>query len=309
MPSVEKSQKKQAYFDKVGQLAESYPRVLVVLADHVGSKQMSEIRRSLRGKAILVMGKNTMMRTALKQSLSKTPQLDKLIPLVKLNVGFVFCLDDPTLVRSIIMENRVPAAARQGVIAPRDVSIPAGPTGMDPSQTSFFQALGISTKIAKGQIEIQSDVHVIKTGDKVTASQSVLLQKLDIRPFTYGLQVMDVYDDGSVYSSSILDITDEDTISKLTAAVRNVAALSRELGIPTQASVPHCLVESFKHCAALCLDSDFKFKELEKMLSAPSAGVAAAPVAAKAAAAPAKKEAPAPEPEEEDDDMGMSLFD
>jgi len=309
MPSVEKSQKKQAYFDKVGQLAESYPRVLVVLADHVGSKQMSEIRRSLRGKAILVKGKNTMMRTALKQSLSKTPQLDKLIPLVKLNVGFVFCLDDPTLVRSIIMENRVPAAARQGVIAPRDVSIPAGPTGMDPSQTSFFQALGISTKIAKGQIEIQSDVHVIKTGDKVTASQSVLLQKLDIRPFTYGLQVMDVYDDGSVYSSSILDITDEDTISKLTAAVRNVAALSRELGIPTQASVPHCLVESFKHCAALCLDSDFKFKELEKMLSAPSAGVAAAPVAAKAAAAPAKKEAPAPEPEEEDDDMGMSLFD
>jgi len=308
MPSVEKSQKKQAYFDKVAQLAESYPRVLVVLADHVGSKQMSEIRRSLRGKAILVMGKNTMMRTALKQSLSKTPLLDKLIPLVKLNVGFVFCLDDPTLVRSIIMENRVPAAARQGVIAPRDVSIPAGPTGMDPSQTSFFQALGISTKIAKGQIEIQSDVHVIKTGDKVTASQSVLLQKLDIRPFTYGLQVMDVYDDGSVYSSSILDITDEDTISKLTAAVRNVAALSRELGIPTQASVPHCLVESFKHCAALCLDSDFKFKELEKMLSAPAAGVAAAPVAAKAAAAPAKKEAPPPEPEE-DDDMGMSLFD
>jgi len=308
MPSVEKSQKKQAYFDKVAQLAESYPRVLVVLADHVGSKQMSEIRRSLRGKAILVMGKNTMMRTALKQSLSKTPQLDKLIPLVKLNVGFVFCLDDPTLVRSIIMENRVPAAARQGVIAPRDVSIPAGPTGMDPSQTSFFQALGISTKIAKGQIEIQSDVHVIKTGDKVTASQSVLLQKLDIRPFTYGLQVMDVYDDGSVYSSSILDITDEDTISKLTAAVRNVAALSRELGIPTQASVPHCLVESFKHCAALCLDSDFKFKELEKMLSAPAAGVAAAPVPAKAAAAPAKKEAPPPEPEE-DDDMGMSLFD
>jgi len=228
--------------------------------------------------------------------------------LVKLNVGFVFCLDDPTLVRSIIMENRVPAAARQGVIAPKDVSIPAGPTGMDPSQTSFFQALGISTKIAKGQIEIQNDVHVIKTGDKVTASQSVLLQKLDIRPFTYGLQVMDVYDDGSVYSSSILDITDEDTISKFTAAVRNVAALSRELGIPTQASVPHCLVESFKHCAALCLDSDFKFKELEKILSAPAAG-AAAPVAVKAAAAPAKKEAPPPEPEEEDDDMGMSLFD
>jgi len=308
MPSAEKFQKKQLYFEKVAQLVEAHPRVLVVLADHVGSKQMSEVRRSLRGKGIIVMGKNTMMRTALKLNLSKTPQLDALIPLVKLNVGFVFCLEDPTLVRSIIMENRVPAAARQGVIAPKDVRIPAGPTGMDPSQTSFFQALGISTKIAKGQIEIQNEVHVIKTGDKVTASQSVLLQKLDIRPFTYGLQVMDVYDDGSVYSASVLDMTDAETISKLQSAARHVAALSRELGIPTQASVPHCILEAFKHCAALCLDSDFKFKEMDKMLSA-SAPAAAVPAAAAKAQA-AKKEAPPPEKEEEEDeDLGMSLFD
>jgi len=308
MPSKEKSPKKQAYFDKLAELVETYPRVLIVLADHVGSRQMSEIRRSLRDKAILLMGKNTMMRTALRQNVSKTPQLDKLIPLVKLNIGFVFCIDDQSEVRKVILQNRVPAPARQGVIAPKDVIIPAGPTGMDPTQTSFFQALGIPTKIVTSQIQIQNDVHIIKEGDKVTASQSVLLQKLSIRPFTYGLQVKEIYDDGSVYSVSVLDVTDQDTIGKLMAAVRNVAALSRQLGLPTQASVPHAISEAFKNCAALVINSAYKFKEMDNLTAA--APAAAAVSAAPAAAAPAASAKAAPEPEvEEDDDMGMGLFD
>lgn len=87
---------------------------------------------------------------------------------------------------------QVGAPARVGLVAPNDVSVPAGSTGMDPSQTSFFQALGIATKINKGTIEIVSDVHLIKTGDKVGASQATLLSKLGIKPFKYGLQFLKV---------------------------------------------------------------------------------------------------------------------
>ena len=70
--------------------------------------------------------------------------------------------------------------------------VPAGSTGMDPSQTSFFQALGIATKINKGTIEIVADVHLIKAGEKVGASQATLLAKLGVRPFKYGLQLLKV---------------------------------------------------------------------------------------------------------------------
>jgi len=210
----------------------------------------------------------------------------------------------------MILENRVPAPARQGVLAPNGVTIPAGATGMDPTQTAFFQALGIPTKIAKGQIEIQNEVHVIKQGDKVTASQAVLLQKLNIRPFSYGLQVKDIYDDGSVYNASVLDVTDEDIVAKLSAAIRNVAAVSREVGIPTQASVPHIMSEAFKFCVALVMDSGFKFKQMEAALAATAAPAAPAAAAAPAAKAPAAKaaEKPAPEAEEEDDFLGMDMF-
>lgn len=191
-----KSEKRKTYFSRLFALLEKYPRLLVVEADHVGSKQMADIRLALRGKAVVLMGKNTMIRTALKQKMSEMPQLEKLLPLVRLNIGFVFCISDPAEVRSIIQAHKVPAPARQGVFAPVDVFIPAGPTGMDPGSTSFFQALGIATKIVKGQIEIQNEVHLIKEGEKVSASAATLLQKLGIKPFEYGLAIQHVYDDG-----------------------------------------------------------------------------------------------------------------
>jgi len=162
MPNAEKLQKKAAYFERIISLIQAYPRLLIVNADNVGSRQMSQIRFALRGKGVVLMGKNTMIRTALRQNVNEIQQLEKLIPFVKLNIGFVFCIADPSEVREIILKNKVPAPARQGVLAPVDVIIPAGPTGMDLSCVSFFQALGITTKCVKAQVEIQNEVHLIK---------------------------------------------------------------------------------------------------------------------------------------------------
>lgn len=72
-------------------------------------------------------------------------------------------------VRDKIDTYRVGAPARAGVVAPVSVSVSAGPTGMDPSQTSFFQTLNIATKINKGSIEILNDMVVVTEGDRVRA--------------------------------------------------------------------------------------------------------------------------------------------
>ena len=69
-----------------------------------------------------------------------------------------------------IGEHRMGAPAKAGVIAPLSVTIPAGPTGMDPSQTSFFQTLNIATKINKGSVEILNPVTVVTKGEKVSRS-------------------------------------------------------------------------------------------------------------------------------------------
>lgn len=307
---------KANYFVKLVQLLDEYPKCFIVGVDNVGSKQMQQIRSSLRSHATVLMGKNTMIRKAIRGHLENNPALERLLPHIKQNVGFVFTREDLVEVRDKILANKVQAPARAGALAPLDVKIPPQNTGLGPEKTSFFQALSIPTKISKGTIEILNEIHLIKKDEKVGASEATLLNMLNISPFTYGLVIRQVYDSGTIFDPLILDITPEDLRAKFMAGVRNVAAVSLAIGYPTQASAPHSLVNGLKNLIAVACETDITFKEAEKAkeyLKDPSkfaaAAVAAAPAAAAAGKADAKKEEKKEESEEEDDDMGFGLFD
>jgi len=312
MVREDRSTWKANYFSKIEQLLETYPKCFLVSADNVGSKQMQQIRIAIRGKGEVLMGKNTMMRKAIRGVISKIPALEKILPHIVGNVGFVFTNEDLSEVREILLSNKKEAPAKAGAIAPLDVFVPAGNTGQGPEKTSFFQALAIPTKITKGMIEILSDIHLVHKDEKVGASEASLLQMLNIRPFHYGLVVKTVYDNGSVFDPSILDIKDEDLIVKFCAGVSNIAAVSLAIGYPTAASVPHSMINGFKNIAAVCLEADIDIPQIatiKEYLADPSKFAAAA-----AAAAPVEQETKQEEKKEEseeesDDDMGFGLFD
>jgi len=312
MVREDKSTWKANYFTKLAELLEEYPKCFIVGADNVGSKQMQEIRIALRGKAVVLMGKNTMMRKVIRGQLEKNPDLEKLLPHIKMNVGFVFTKEELTVVRDMLLANKKAAPAKAGALAPVDVTIPAQNTGMGPEKTSFFQALQIPTKITKGTIEIIQDVPIITTGDKVGASEATLLNMLKIFPFSYGLIIQKVYEQGSIFSPEILDITDDDIKDRFMAGVANVAAVCLQIGYPTIASAPHSIANGMKNLLAVAAVTEITFKEAEKLkeyLADPSKfAVAAAPAAAAAAAPAAAAKVEEPE-EEEDDDMGFGLFD
>merc|ERR1711878_212428 len=316
MVREDKSTWKANYFTKIIQLLDEYPKCFLVDADNVGSKQMQQNRISLRGHAIVLMGKNTWVRKAIRGHLQTNPDLECLLPHIRGNVGFVFTKEDLVSVRDLLLSNKVKAPARAGAIAPLDVEIPAQNTGMGPEKTSFFQALNIPTKITKGTIEIMNPVELIKTGDKVGMSESTLLTMLGIMPFSYGLVVKKVYDSGSIFDPTILDITDDDLKESIMAAIKNVAALSLAIGYPTLASVPHSIVNGMKNLLAIAAATEITFKEAEMMkeyLADPSkfasAVAAAAPAAGAGGAAPAEEAKKEESAEESDDDMGFGLFD
>merc|ERR1719321_2258255 len=235
---------------------------------------------------------------------------------MKGNLGFIFAtnceLDD---IREVLDKFVLESAAKAGQESMVDCEIPSGPTGMDPSQTSFFQTLNIATKIVKGQIELVSQFQILKVGEKVSASASVLLGKLGIKPFNYKMEVEMVFQNGGVFSAAVLDISDSVLIGKFLNGVNNMAAFSREIGIPTAAGLPHAFGNAFKNVASLIADVAFTFKEVEevkKFFENPDAYAAANPAPAAGGggggAAPAKKEEKKVEEEEEEEDADFDLF-
>lgn len=304
---------KELYFEKLKELLDKYPSIFIVNVDNVGSNQMHQIRVSLRGKAVVLMGKNTMVRRVLRTILADNPQYERILPHVKGNIGFVFTDKDLKEIRDLIVANKVAAPARAGAFAPKDVTVPAGNTGMEPGKTSFFQALGIPTKIARGTIEIVADVKVVVAGTRVGPSEATLLNMLNISPFTYGMTVVQIYDNNNVFSPDVLDISEDELVDRFLTGIKTIAAISLALNYPTIVSVTHSLVNAYKNLIAIALATDYSFDGADKIkeyLANPEAfAVAAAPAAAEAAPAAAAEEKEAEKEEESDDDMGFGLFD
>merc|ERR1719487_2792319 len=241
------------------------------------------------------------------------PEWEAIVPYMVGNIGFVFTTGDLSEVEEIIKKHVKPAAAKAGVIAPTSCMIPKGPTGLDPAQTSFFQALNIATKINKGAIEIINDTTVIKEGTKVGSSEAALLAKLNVKPFEYGLVVHYIYE-GGVFDPSVLKITDKVLMDKWMAGVGNVAALSIGADFLTEASVPILIASAFKNVVATALEADFiEFEQVQQVkdfLDNPDAFLASVPAvggggdAGGAAAPMAEAKAPEPEPEPEEEEEG-----
>merc|ERR1719416_37403 len=267
-----------------------------------------------------------MIRTALRQQIEKlgddphTEDLTNLLKAINGNMGFIFVQTDDGMeaARKTLETEVVPAAAKAGVIAPRDVFIPMGPSGLEPSQTSFFQALNIPTKIVKGAIEITADFKICTKGEKVVLSATALLTKLNIRPFEYGMKIRAVFQEGAVFDAAVLDITDDVLMGKFMNGVSHVAALGREIGIPTEAGLPHMMCNAFKNIVGCIADTDFDFEEVKEIkailsdpdkLAAMKAAASAGPAAGAASGnAPAAAAAAAAPVEEEEEDMDFDLF-
>jgi large subunit ribosomal protein LP0 len=314
------SQKKIDYAKQLNELLDTYDKIMIVGCDNVRSRQMQNIRIALRGKAILLMGKNTLIKRIMTDRSAKSGNdrdkqiVAKLVTdeLLVGNVGLIFTNGDLAKIKDVVEKERVQAPAKAGAMAPVDVIVPAGNTGLEPTKTSFFQALSIATKITKGTVEIIKDEQVVTAGHKVGSSEATLLQMLGINPFYYGLVILYVWDQGSVYSAEVLNLTEQDKIDRFQQGIANVAAISLALGWTTKASFPHVVINAFKDILSVSVGTDYEFDEFDgkalkqSVLRGPVAS--AAPAAAKggkaAAAAPAAKEE---EPEEED--MGFGLFD
>jgi len=264
MPKI--SERKKNYVSQFVTLTQTYKRIIIADASNVAASQLQLVRKLLRGKGIILMGKNSMMKKAISLHEKENPKLIILKELLKGNIGLIFTNDNNLKeLRDLINSKTRDAPAKAGQVSPGNVVIPAQNTGMEPTKTSFFQALNIQTKISKGTVEIVNDFKILSVGQKVGNSEAALLQLLKINPFQYGLVCKRIYDDGVVYSPDVLDTSADDMFSILQEGLANVSGLSMELNIPIQATMSSFIGEAFKNLLSISIESNYNFTQSEKV--------------------------------------------
>lgn len=174
---------------------------------------------------------------------------------------------------------------------------------MEPGKTSFFQALGVPTKIARGTIEITTDLKLVEANTKVGASEATLLNMLNISPFTYGMKVAQVYDGGQTFSPSVLDVKEEQLLSALNSAIKTITTISLAANYPTLPSIVHSMINGYKKVLAVAVETDYSWEGIEELkdrIANPDAYASAAP-AGGATEAPADTKADEPEEKKKDE--------
>jgi len=284
MSEITKKQKKEIYAKNLVELMGKYNKILLVGIDNVGAFSIQKIRQTLRGRCTVLFGKNTLIRKTIRDYVEKcteagntdSARIEGLLPHIRGNVGLLFTNEDLNSIKSVVESFSQKAPAKVGSVAPNDVFVEAGPTGLEPTQTQFLQALNIGSKIVKGQIEIINRVHVIKVGEKVGNSEAALLDKLNIMPFEYRAEVKTVYDSGFCYPASLLLLGANDVLQQLSKGVQRLACVSLQIGFPTLASVPHLIANAYRNLISISIETEYEFegsKEVKAYLKDPSAFV------------------------------------
>lgn len=301
-----------------------FRQIIVVQLDNVSTNQIHKAREILResgNKGEMVIGKNTLIKKALKfktkepepsskdyedhKNWTQDTRLEALEPLMKNNVGLIFSEDSYIELKQKIEAETISMPARTGIIAPCDVVIPAGPTGIEVGKIDLFHKLNISCKTVKSAIEVVKEVKIISKGEKVGEGATQMCKLLSIIPFHYALQFQYVFMEGVVLDQSIIEMPLDSVVDKFKEFAGALTALSLGANIPNSLSVPHFVSNGFKQLLAIGSESGYSFKQLEDAQNASSNAVAG-PVAT--GTTEVKKETAAvveDEPEEEEEDMDL----
>ncbi len=249
--------------DEVGDLVatlEQYDSVGIVNIAGIPSRQLQDMRRNLHGTAELRVSRNTLMERALDEV---DEGLEDLGQYVGGQVGLICTNDNPFSLYQQLEASKTSAPINDGEVAPNDIVVPEGDTGMDPGQfVGELQAVGAEARIQEGSIQVMADSTVLEAGDAVDSQLANVLSELGIEPKEVGLDLQAVFADGVLFEPEELELDVDEYQADIEAAVAGARNLSINAVYPTAQTVGSLLGKGAGEAKSVGLQAAIEDEEL-----------------------------------------------
>jgi large subunit ribosomal protein L10 len=253
---------KKEIFDDLTDLLKKYSVIAVADLRKVRSSQIQEIRKKLRGKADLVVTKNTILRKASEKLAAEKQNIDKFSEQLTGSKVLIFTQMNPFELILFLNKNKVRVAAKGGDVASGDIMVPAGNTGMQPGPViSEFNEAKVQTRIEGGSIFIAKDTVVVRKGEVVSTKTASLLSKLGMKPMEAGLSLSYAYDNGSVLGPTDLAFDLDQMKADFSSAARLAFGVAVEANIMVPETAPIIIGKAYRQAVAVSVESGFFTKE------------------------------------------------
>jgi len=228
---------------------------LIGLVDMYGipAQQVQQIRRNLRGKAVIKMTRNTLITHAFNEIGGDLKNLTKYL---SGHSAIIFTNDTPFKLFKQLEKTKTKMAAKAGEKAPEDIVVPAGPTSFKPGPiVGELQQAGIPAAIEGGKVKIRETKTVVKKGAVINPKLAAALIKLDIKPMDVGLILQAAFHEGSLYEPSVLAVDETVILGQIALASRQATALSIEAAIPTKDSMSALLTKAVRDARGVAIEA------------------------------------------------------
>ncbi|HKM77324.1 MAG TPA: 50S ribosomal protein L10 [Candidatus Bathyarchaeia archaeon] len=258
--------KKEIYSDLV-ELLQKYPVVAVADLQKVRSSQIQEIRKKLRGKAELIVAKNTILRKASEMLATEKTNVDKFADSLTGSKVLIFSQMNPYELIIFLNKNKVRVPAKGGDIATSEIMVQAGNTGLQPGPViSEFNEAKVQTRIEGGSIFIAKDTIVASKGDVISTKTASLLSKLGMKPMEAGLSLAYAYDHGLVLLPNDLTFDLDQMKTEFSTAARLAFGVAIEANIMLQETAPQIISKAYRQAVAVSLEAGFLTKETTPLI-------------------------------------------
>ena len=235
---------------------------LIGLVDMYGipAQQVQQIRRNLRGKAVIKVTRNTLIKHAFEEMGGDVKGLSKYI---SGHSAMIFTNDNPFKLFKALEKTKTKMAAKAGETAPEDIIIEKGPTSFKPGPiVGELQQAGIPAAIEAGKVRIRETKTVAKKGTVISAKLATVLAKLDIKPMDVGLALQVAFYENEVYEPSVLAIDETVILGQLQLAGAQAFNLSVNAAIPTKETMAPILIKAVREARGLAIEASVYEKDV-----------------------------------------------
>ncbi|WP_158057271.1 50S ribosomal protein L10 [Halorussus halophilus] len=251
---------KREEVDDLVDLIDGYSSVGIVNVAGIPSRQLQTMRRNLHGSAELRISRNTLLSRALDEVDAGVEELNEY---VAGEVGLIGTNDNPFGLYKQLEESKSPAPIGAGEVAPNDIMIPEGDTGVDPGPfVGELQSIGAAARIMDGSIQVTEDSLVVEEGEEVSADVANVLAELGMEPKEVGLDLSGVYSDGVLFEADELAIDVEEYRADVEAAAARARNLSVNAVYPTAQTTPTLIQKAEGEAKSLGLSASVESPDL-----------------------------------------------
>lgn len=220
--------------EAIKELIKEYPIFGVIGIGGIPAKQLQKMRRDLKGKAVLKVARNTLIRRALDES-SEVKDMEEY---VDVQTALVFTEQNPFKLFKTLEKSKSPSPIKAGAIAPRDIIVEKGPTSFPPGPIlGDMQAAGIPAAIDGGKVVIRETKAVAKEGEAVSQKLAAMLTRLEIYPMEVGLDLRAAFENGMIFTPDVLAIDEDKYFSDIVLAAQQAFNTSVFAAYPTEENI------------------------------------------------------------------------